>query len=169
MQTMRRKGQANSFFLLAVMTFRKLTTMGQFSLFLLFRSEYIRKPRTRRTPDYAPWFLNLLVYCIGEESFYTWHCVYTNDESSLCMQGFPYTHHCEYVLNFLQLQPRVDLEYLDHKSSAAKINENLVNVSIHFVKHLVYYLYKLFFLLKMKRRIEMKDTTFMIRVLLWML
>ena len=85
------------------------------------------------------------------------------------MQGFPYTHHCEYVLNFLQLQPRVDLEYLDHKSSAAKINENLVNVSIHFVKHLVYYLYKLFFLLKMKRRTEMKDTTFMIRVLLWML
>ena len=85
------------------------------------------------------------------------------------MQGFPYTHYCEYVLNFLQLQPRVDLEYLDHKSSAAKINKNLVNVSTHFVKHLVYYLYKLFFLLKMKRRIEMKDTTFMIRVLLWML
>ena len=68
--------------------------------------------------------------CIGEESFYTWHCVYTNDESSLCMQGFPYTHHCEYVLNFLQLQPRVDLEYLDHKSSAAK-NQRKPNRCFH--------------------------------------
>ena len=95
--------------------------------------------------------------------------MYTNDESSLCMQGFPYTHHCEYVLNFLQLQPRVDLEYLDHKSSAAKINDYAINVSKHLVTHLVYFLYKLFFLLKMKRRTEMKDTTFMIRVLLWML
>ena len=75
--------------------------------------------------------------------------MYTNDESSFCMQGFPYTLR-EYVLNFLQLQPRVDLEYLDHKSSAAKINDYAINVSKHLVTHLVYFLYKLFFLLKMK-------------------
>ena len=46
----------------------------------------------------------------------------------------------------------MDLEYLDHKSSAAKINDYVINVSKHLVTHLVYFLYKLFFLLKNEKK-----------------